>query len=267
MNDARGIMMAGRAIAVTMALGIALSGCTGASTGDSTAPTSSATPEAPAQAVDVDVAADLSAPPVSGTGPTAPFPGVDFPIPEGARSLELDLVCASDARITVEVGDSMATGQAVLEGTCGAAAQTMVWPISEKTSPTLNVWAPEGVAWTATPRFSTAEFVTDETIAAECAAFGDVYSALMNADQEYRHYQAFGLDEWTSRVDAAAADLAALANSSTSTMAPGFAQLLATLQSPDRVAGEVSIINPNDLLGDACAVNHTPLVLNAEFGG
>jgi hypothetical protein len=236
---------------------IVLSGCAVAST---TPPTT--TPE-PTQ----EQAFDLSAEPLSGTGPTEPHPGAEFPIPDGARSVTIDVACEGGSPYTVEVGDAMAMNQAVLDGTCDGTT-SMAWPLSEDTRPTLSIWLPDGVAWTATPHFSADAFVTDETIAAECAAFGEVYSALMNADQGAVNYKAFGTDEWTARVDAAAADLEELVDSSRTAMAPGFARLLAIAQSPDRAPGSVTAgLNIADLIGPDCGLNHTPLVLNAEFGG
>lgn len=256
MRAARGRMLAGAIAALTIALG----GCSAPSTAPTT---SSATPTPQAEAV----AVDLSAAPISGVGPTEPHPGVAFPVPEGARSVTLDIECPGGERLVISVMTEMSLENVVLERTC-TGLQSMVWPVAESASPTLYIWVPDGVAWTVTPRFSVEEFERDETIAAECAAFGEIYSALMNADQGYGNYQAFGLDEWTQRVDAAAADLDRLAASSETSMAPGFARMLELMRSPDRVPGEISTgVILNHLIGDACGVNHTPMVLNAEFGG
>lgn len=245
---------------IATALTLALSGCTAVSTAPSPTPT-------PTVEAGQAAALDLSAEPLSGNGPAEPYPGVEFPIPEGARSVAIDFSCEGGGPFTLEVGDSMALNQAVLAGTCSGTT-SLAWPVSEKTRNTLSVWLPAGVAWTATPHFSLDEFESDPAIAAECGAFGEIYSALSNADQGYLRYQAFGFDEWTTRVDAAAADLSDLAETSTTDMASGFAELLAIVQSPDRAPGNIgATLNINELIGDSCGVNHTPLVLTAEFGG
>lgn len=257
MRAGRGIMLAGG----IAALAIALSGCGAASDG----PTADATPT-PTVTAEV-VAVDLSAEPISGVGPTWPHPGVPFPVPEGARSVTLDVECTGGERFEIGVLTAMSLDNVQLARTC-TGLQSLDWPVAKSASPTLYIWVPDGVAWTVTPHFSADEFETDETIAAECAAFGEIYSALMNADQGYGTYQAFGLDEWTARVDAAAADLDELAASSETSMAPGFTQLLEMMRSPERIPGEISTgVILNDLIGDACGVNHTPMVVNAEFGG
>ncbi|WP_194764484.1 hypothetical protein [Microbacterium sp. UFMG61] len=262
MRAARGRMLAGAIAALTIALG----GCSAPSTAPSTAPTSSSAAPTPTPTPEA-VVVDLSAEPISGVGPTEQHPGVAFPAPEGARSVTLDVECTGGERFVIGITTAMSLDTARLERTC-TGVQSMIWPVSKSAAPTLYIWAPDGVAWTVTPRFSADEFETDETIAAECAAFGEIYSAVMNADQGYGTYQAFGLDEWTARVDAAAADLDRLAASSETSMAPGFARMLELMRSPDRVPGEISKgVILNDLIGDACAVNHTVMVLNAEFGG
>ena len=85
-------------IGAVAAASIALTGCAGQALG-APAPTGSASPS-PAG--------------VSGTGPTG-FPGVDFPLEAGARSVAVEFECSSGP-YTVELSDSMMLGQPPYSG-------------------------------------------------------------------------------------------------------------------------------------------------------
>jgi hypothetical protein len=237
---------------------MALGGCAASEPTASPAPT-------PTGETIVEVGTD--GPTITGTGPTAPSPGVDFPLRDGMRSVTIDFSCEGGGPFHVEVGDSMMLGQAPLRGTCEG-LRTLTWPITEETGPTLNVWVLDGVEWTATPHFSTAEFLQDDAITAECAAFATVYSALWNADIGYTQYHAFDETEWNSRVEAAAVELQTLVDTSETTMADSFATLLAAVRSESHVPGSLqSDTTGIDPISDTCATNHSPLILTGEFGG
>lgn len=243
---------------VLVALGMALVGCAAAQPAASPAPT-------PAGDAVVEVSTD--GPAITGTGPADPYPGVEFPLREGMRSVTIDFACDGGGPFHVEVGDSMMLGQAPLRGTCDGTT-TLVWPISEETGPTLYVWVLDGVEWTATPHFSTAEFVPDDAITAECAAFATAYSALWNADIGYTQYQAVDETEWKSRVDAATVELQTLVDTSETSMTDSFAALLAAVGSESHVPGSLqSDTSGIDPISDTCATNHSPLILTGEFGG
>lgn len=239
---------------------VALVGCA------ASAPVAEPTPT-PTQLGETVVELSVDGPVITGTGPTDPYPGVEFPLREGTRSVTIDIACQGGGPFHVEVGDSMMLGQAPLRGTCDGTT-SLTWPLTEKTGPTLYVWVLDGVEWTATPHFSTAEFVRDDAIAAECEAFSAAYSALLNADIGLNEYRAFDEAEWSNRVDAATAELATLVASSETTMAESFASLLAVVRSDDLAPGAVSgDSRPIDPISDTCATNHSPLILTAEFGG
>ena len=91
-------MRRGMLIGAVAAASIALPGCAGQALGAPT-PTGSASPS-PAG--------------VSGTGPTG-FPGVDFPLEAGARSVAVEFECSSGP-YTVELSDSMMLGQPPYSG-------------------------------------------------------------------------------------------------------------------------------------------------------
>lgn len=248
----------GAAAAAFAALVLMLTGCTPAE------PEADPTPTPTAETV---VEVSTTGPVITGTGPTEPYPGVDFPLPDHARSVTIDFECDGGTNFHLEVGDPMAIGEAALRGTCDGIT-SLTWPVTEETAPTLFVWTPEDVEWTATPHFSTAEFVQDEAIAADCEAFSAVYSALSNADIGFTEYQAFNDAEWNRRVDAAIVELETLADASETTMAESFDTLLAWVRgdghTPGALVTDVSLIDP---ISDTCNTNHTPLIVQAEFGG
>jgi len=242
-----------------MGLALALTGCSAPAASEVPSPsptTSQAEPTA------------IAAAPVSGTGPTG-FPGVDFPIPDDARSVTIDFECA-DGVYTVELGDSMMLGQGPLFGTCDGVVP-LSWPITERTGPTLSVGVADGVDWSATPRFSTDEFAYDSALTADCERFAGVYSALMNADSGYTHYSAFDETEWAARVDRATEELATLASTAKSDLAASFRMLESMVRDPDRAVGAaastVAFQEATGGISQACNANHTPVILSAEFGG
>ena len=114
-------MRRGMLIGAVAAASIALTGCAGQALGAPT-PTGSASPS-PAG--------------VSGTGPTG-FPGVDFPLEAGARSVAVEFECSSGP-YTVELSDSMMLGQAPYSGECASSPVTVTWPITERTTETMSV--------------------------------------------------------------------------------------------------------------------------------
>ena len=206
--------------------------------------------------------------PVSGSGPTG-FPGHDFPIPADARSVVIDFSCEGDGMFSLELGDSMMLGQAPLGGACGEST-ALSWPVTDRTGPTLSVGIEEGVDWVATPAFSTEEFATDAAVAADCAAFIDVYSAFVNADTGYTSYRAFGEDEWVDRVDRAAGELGTLAATAQSSLAESFAGLHQAVVDPARTVGAVLSPAADERIASihrVCNANQTPLVVRSEFGG
>lgn len=203
---------------------------------------------------------------VTGTGPTG-WPGVDLPIPDGATSVSIAFTCEGGGRFTAEFGDTMAEDLAAIPGECGA-EQPLAWPVSERTAPTFSVHVDEGVVWTALPRFSTAEFERDAALTAECAAFTDVYSAFINADEGFTTYDAFGAEEWSARVETASAQLSGLAASATSSLAEPLAAMAATVTAESEPG--TSLVGMDAALADirtACDANQTPYFTQAEFGG
>ncbi|MFS0866366.1 hypothetical protein AB3M83_03405 [Microbacterium sp. 179-B 1A2 NHS] len=181
--------------------------------------------------------------------------------------MSIDLTCDGHGPYSVELGDSMAANLATISGTCGA-EEPLAWPVTDDTAPSIAVTVDDNVEWTAAPRFSTAEFTRDPAVTAECAAFTDVYSALVNADDGFNDYDAFDEEAWSARVATASTQLADLAAASTSALAAPLAAMstvVAAASEPGKARSgtEDSVMQ----VADACDANQTPFVIMAEFGG
>lgn len=248
-------------LAVTLAAStFALAGCTPAvSTDPESAPTA---PEAA-----VDAAIDLDADAVTGSG-SSDFLGVDFPVPDGARSVSVLFECDGAGRFSVELGDSMMLGQSPLSGACGVPSE-LAWPITDDTRPKLTVFIADGAPWTATPTFSAEEFAYDDALTADCDAFAQVYSEFSNADSGVTFYNAIDDDEWTVRVEDATSEFGEAAGAARSSVAPLMTDAYAIVSDRSPAVGqslagvELQIAE----ITNACNLNHTPLILRGEFGG
>lgn len=251
----------GVVLAVSLAAAaVALAGCSPAVAIDTeTEPTA---PEAA-----VNDALDLDADAVTGNG-SSDFQGVDFPVPDGARSVTVLFECEGTGRFSVELGDSMMLGQSPLSGACDVPSQ-LVWPITEDTRPKLTVFIADGAPWTATPTFSAEEFAYDDALTVDCTAFAEVYSEFSNADSGVTFYNAIDDDEWTVRVENATSEFGKAAGAARSSVAPLMTDAYAIVsdRSPpvgQSLAGvELQIAE----ITNACNLNHTPLILRGEFGG
>lgn len=250
----------GSTIAGGFALALMLAGCATPAPHDA-APAPSATQEAV-------VAEDLGGESLSGTGPTAPFPdGLDIVIPAGAQSVTVDFECTA-GMYQVELGDSMMLGQSPLSGACGA-MQELAWPLTEKTDPVLHIAVSDGVEWTVETRVSTAPFVRDETVTADCETFSEIYSALVSADTGYSFYQTVDAEDWQARVDQAGTALSDAADAAASDLGEQFSAVAAVVSAPTRTAGN-SMAGAEEAIAAihlACNRNQTPVVTVSEFGG
>ncbi|RWZ58440.1 hypothetical protein ELQ92_14120 [Labedella populi] len=210
----------------------------------------------------------LTAEPLSGTGPSDD-PGLEFPIPRGAKSVTIAFECDGGERWAVELGDTMMAGQSHLRGVCDG-TQELAWPVTGQTIPRMRVTVTDGVPWVATPTFSREGFVYDTVVTEDCDRFSDVYSAFMNADQGLTLYAAFGEEEWTERVDTAVGDLSELAVTASPSLADALAKVHALASSTDRTVGEALSDDTMSTIYEVtqvCDANQTPLILMGEFGG
>ena len=251
------------AIAASLALiAIAASGCTAP-----TEPQSAGASSAPTPVAAEPPSAQRGGEPVTGTGPTG-YPGVVFPVADGARSVVVEFLCEGGHPFTVELGDTMMLEQAPLDGTCDGASD-LAWPVTDLTRSTLSVLIPEGVAWSATPFFSSEPFPTDPLIAIECEAFTIPYSAIINAEAGFTTYAAVDAAEWERRLDGAVERLVQLAELSTTALAEPFAQLAEIAADRDRAPGELLMRTQGAVsaISESCNENQTPFVIMAEFGG
>lgn len=200
-----------------------------------------------------------------GTGATE---ALEVSVPDGSRTITVDFTCDGEGGFSVEFGDSMALGQAILSGPCDGDHE-MTWPLLPESQRTVNVWASDGTPWEAVVTFSPDPFDENPAVTAECAGFSDVLSQLQSADDGYGFYAAFGSREWYDRVDVATFDLAELHESSVTDLAPAFAVILEILRERDRVAGGAmeDVWSEYGTISHICDQNQTPLVILAEFGG
>lgn len=261
MNSAGARRSAGlvHALPLVVATVLLLTGCASG--------TSAAAPE-PAPTTPEPTETPLTAEPLAGEGP-ADDPGLDFPIPRGAKSVTIAFECDGGERFAVELGDTMMEGAANLLGVCDG-VEELAWPVTNRTIPTLRVTVSDGVPWVATPTFSREPFAYDTALTEDCDRFSDVYSAFMNADQGFSLYAAFDETEWTERVDTAVGELVALSVTASPSLADALAKIHANASSSDRTVGEILSDDTRAAISDvsrACDRNQTPLILMGEFGG
>ncbi|RUR03556.1 hypothetical protein [Labedella endophytica] len=249
-----------RAGLVPLAFAIVAASLTGCVAGTSSATPGSATATPEPSATPTVVVGE----PITGTGP---IDGAPLAAPAGTQSVTIAFECAGDIRFSVELTNDMTGG--MLVGDCGSTNE-MTWPLPSGSGSGLFVYLPDDIDWVATPTFSSAPFVYDDALTEDCAAFADAESALMNADQGYTLYDAFEEDEWTSRVDGAVADLTALAETASPSIAEAIATVAAEASAPDRTVGMALTDEAHtaaDTVSAECNRNQTPIILSGEFGG
>lgn len=250
------LLRIGTAIAVPMIL---LSGCT-----------ASPPSEVPSPSPSVESAMaviTMNGPAITGTGTGTPA-DTAFPIPEGDfRSVSLAVECVGGATFQVGISDPAGEGLTLQRGTCGDTT-TFEWPLTRSTVQSLTVVVAEGVTWSVTPSFSTAEFFIDPAIAEDCAAYSTAYSLIYNADIGYTRYDDVDEAEWNERIDTAAEAISDLADSSTSRLAESFADLVPLLRDPQRVPGDImsAMSVPNATISETCSANQTPVAFTADYG-
>jgi hypothetical protein len=248
-------------IAATVLTGALLASCTGGEA--HTEPVPDATPGPPTEPPVLELVEPAPAA-MSGRG-SAYDPALVLDIPEGSQSLRIDFHCAGPGDFSVSVG----SGQAVFGGshyaTCDGASD-FTWPITETFRTTMAIVADPRATWTATPTFSSAPFVPDLSVSADCDATSPVLSAFSNADLGYTVYSAFDETEWRSRIARATAELDALIASTQSSLRLPLVDLRSQLST---VAGS-SLERAHDSIGAVhrvCNRNHTAIYYVAEFGG
>lgn len=246
--------------AVFAAATIMLSGCSAARPSDDSSP--SPTVSSTAEAI---VTRDGA--PITGTGTGMPL-DVAFLIPDGDfRSVALAVDCVGDVTFQVGISDPRGEGLSLQRGTCGGTA-TFEWPLTSTTAKSLTVVVEDGVEWSITPSFSTAEFFVDPAIAADCAAYSTAYGLIYNADIGYTRYDDVDEAEWNERIDTAADALADLADESSSRLAETFADLVPILRDPQRVLGDMmsSTRVQNSTISEICSANQSQVTFDADYG-
>ena len=245
-----------------VAAALVLSGCSAA------APPAGTESPGPTPEVTAEVVITRDGPPIEGTSTGQPTTHT-LPVPEGEfRSLSLDVECTGGSSYMIELGSQAAPYRTSRRGTCEGTT-TFLLSFAWNSDDRLDTVFLAGVPWKITPHFSTAAFVSDPQIEADCTAFGPIYSAVFNADSGYTQYDAIDEAEWNERIDTAADDLETLAGSAESSLAATFAELLPALRSPDRVVGDLlpMIRETTNAISDVCQANETPHGIDAESGG
>lgn len=248
-----------RSAALAALVVVVVSGCSTPS-GTATSPGPSETPMA-TSGLAVEVLSGLGA----GFAEPTTHP---LTVPDEAQSVVVQFGCAGGHDFFVEVGDSMMLGQSPISGVCDGLSYLSL-PIEGGSDTSVRVSIPEGVRWVAQTSYSREPFESDPTLAQECEAFAGSYSALFNADQGFSEYQEVTAEEWEVRVDAAAAELDATAENSSSILRELLIDLQSVVTREDKEVG--SALNSADeavtLAIKICGANQTPVVISAEFGG
>ncbi|MBO9626423.1 MAG: hypothetical protein J7484_08625 [Microbacterium sp.] len=247
--------------AAMAAAAIALSGCSAAS------PPSDSSTSAPTPTTSAEAVVTRSGQEVTGTGTQQ---GVAFSVPDGGfLSFTLDVACTGGTAYAIGVGEA-SSPLTVQKGVCDG-TRSFAWPIYAAGKSPSMTFIPDagGVAWSVSPRFSTARFLADPVIDEECTTFATVYSTVFNADHGYADYGKVTEAEWNEQVEGAADTLATLASSSTTPLAEPFAALLPILRSPQRPLGQLSASMHSQMttIGDICGANQTELTFEGTYGG
>ncbi|MEW1835214.1 hypothetical protein [Microbacterium sp. NPDC079995] len=257
---------------VLTAVAMILAGCASTAGVASIAQTPEVSPSVTPEATPVVApAADavLGEQTVTGVGPRSEEK-IALTVPDGTRTVHVDLTCAAESRFTAELGDSMMLGQAPLSGACDG-SRTLAWPWIAQSAPELSLWVEPEVEWAAVVTYSPDAFAQDEVLVEECAAYSQIHSQVTNADDGYGFYAAFGADEWNARMDAAARAAEVLAASSLTVLADEFAAVRTVLAERSPIPGGMTEVQEywetQRPIAEACAWNHSEIVVTAEFGG
>lgn len=193
---------------------------------------------------------------------------IDLVIPERAESLSVEFRYAGSDGFLVEYGDPMIDGLGSFSGECGVDT-AFTWPIRTGIRPALFVLVGADAEWTITPTFSEAPFVSDPAVEADCAAYVEVISAFHNADSGYSFYEVLTVEEWAERIIAAEEALDTLIDDAQSALVDSFLGIQDGITGPGVETGRALSSAADDVrdVQRACDRNHTPIYIQAEFGG
>jgi len=215
----------------------------------------------------IEVVIDVAAEPITGVGPRMETP-IELEVPDGAQSLSVEFRCEGSEGFLVEYGDPMIDGIGSFFGDCNTES-SFTWPIRPNIRPALFVLVDTEAEWTMVPTLSAVPFVSDPAVEADCAGYVEVISAYHNADSGYSFYDAVTADEWAERVETAGLLLTALIDSAESELVESFQSILEGVSASGVEAGQALMRAADDMrdVQRACDRNHTPMYIQAEFGG
>lgn len=196
-------------------------------------------------------------------------------LPAGARSLRVDFSCTYGL-FTVAPG----TGVDSRSGMCGGAESLAfdVGSVAPGSRLGVDIVVPDDTRFTATLRFSPDRFVPDPATKKQCATLATIVEAYSNSDQGHDRGDVSDA-QWAEQTAKAAADLTALARADQSSAAkagllgPVIPQIAGWLTGDgDHPGGFIhapagDFGAANQLAGQICSANGTPMEIHARYGG
>jgi hypothetical protein len=198
----------------------------------------------------------------------------DVEVPDGARSLRIDLACA-DGTFVISAGGDLGDDRV---GRCGGVSHLIIaLPDSARVRVTVEVYEGGGTgvadrAFAATVAFSSEPKPTDSAVAADCADIGVVDTASQDADDGYAAGD-LSAQGWTDKRDEAITALDELIDRGPSPLiAPQVEALrawLGTVTQAGTLLGErpLDVQHAENLIGQLCSDNGTTVTVTPAYGG
>jgi hypothetical protein len=190
-------------------------------------------------------------------------------VPDGARSIDVDIVCAAPARYTVSTGSAF---EFSLRGECEKDS-SIVLPIPEYGTIVVDVEIDDGSIFSLTGMFEEDDLAPDPSIAAQCAELSKSSTFIHNAEDGFRRGEIDGA-EWTALVAQASAAMESVPTKGSRAITEQLPALSAAYAHADLAPGAFWSPTPAegywpaaDVVAVACDQNDSPITVQAAYGG